>query len=108
MTVKWTGLEQFFHEVEERAKFIRKKLGNDILAETVKLTPVDTGTLRNGWQFDHSDEIGGQWLIHNEVEYGPYVEFGTPKMKGRFMLARSVQRVAARFPDIVNEAVKRG
>lgn len=108
MSVKWFGLGKFKHNVEETAKAVRTKLGNDILAATVKATPVDTGTLRNGWRFDHDPELGGRWVIHNPVEYAVHVEFGTPQQAARLMLTKSIQRVAARFPDMVRDAVRKG
>lgn len=63
--------------------------------EAKRRTPVDTGTLRNGF---HTDVVVNGTTVHvdigNNVEYAVYVEFGTSKMGGRHMLANGVAATA--------------
>ncbi|AWJ93842.1 hypothetical protein Sp245p_28905 (plasmid) [Azospirillum baldaniorum] len=106
MTVEWKGLEDFAANIEKGGIAVKKKLGFDILAEATKMTPVDTGRLRAGWKFDHDDRLDGRWEISNPVEYAVHVEFGTPKMAARLMLTRAVQRVMARFDQIVRSVMR--
>ena len=42
------------------------------------LTPVDTGNLRNKIFLDHKKQ--NEWSVETNVEYAPYVEFGTGKL----------------------------
>jgi hypothetical protein len=41
-------------------------------------SPVDTGRLAAGWQVRKNEGEYGYRLVFNDVEYAPYVEFGTP------------------------------
>ena len=51
------GMDEWLKKIEslktdfpkETEKFLKKK-ANEVIGETKKLTPVDTGTLRNAWQ----------------------------------------------------------
>ena len=69
-------------------------------------TPVRTGNLRKGWE--GPNEVG-RWTyeVRNDVEYGRYVEFGTWKMGGRFMLERAVHEVEPGFHLACRAAVKK-
>lgn len=42
------------------------------------LTPVDTGNLRNKIFLDHKKQ--NEWSVETNVEYAPYVEFGTGRL----------------------------
>lgn len=73
------------------------KTALDVKRDTMKNTPVrktDTarqpspGNLRRGWESAKTGKW--EWEVKNEVEYGHYVEFGTSKMAGRFMLTKAV------------------
>jgi hypothetical protein len=62
-------------------------IGIDIIAER---TPVDTGLLRNSWDSTEN-------AIFNDVSYFKYVEYGTRKMEGRFMMTRSIPEITELF-----------
>jgi len=47
----------------------------EINAKQIQYTPVDTGRLRGGNTVDISKPLDKK--LANEVEYGPYIEFGT-------------------------------
>lgn len=63
--------------------------------EAKRRSPVETGTLRNGF---HTDTVvrGGhvRVTIGNNVYYAPYVEFGTSRMQGHHMLANGTAAAA--------------
>lgn len=62
-------------------------------------TPVDTGTLRNGWESDLSNNFAGE--VINRVEYAEPVCYGTnlpPSWGGEY---RTKQGVVPGFPDLI-------
>ncbi len=75
-------LQQNFKQVQkEHEKFIRNFLleqGMKALAQAKRLTPVDTGNLRNKWElssvFRRGDEL--YVVIFNPTEYASFVEEG--------------------------------
>lgn len=100
------------------------KIVADLLTAVVKLTPVDTGRLRGGWQasvgqMNSADDtgndkngsatvgagvsavknsgtmIGKTVYIYNNVFYAVYIEFGTPNMAPFGMLREALSWVQA-------------
>lgn len=63
-----------------------------------KRTPRRTGTLARGWEFDDSS-------IFNETFYTDYVENGTIKMNGAFMVRDSLPEIEERLLDNLIEAL---
>jgi len=68
-------------------------------SHAVSLCPVDTGNLRSSitWEIEHDEEEGGpeggvSAIVGTNVEYAPYVEYGT-----RYMTARPYLRPSLRF-----------
>lgn len=102
-----------------KAKLAFKKLILEVARRAINRTPIDTGRLRGGWQITLSPEVtdngrinkgrgdvtsemvqavqaldlGMKAYISNAVEYAGYVEKGTDRMEGRFMLALALQEV---------------
>ena len=85
MSMDYSGFEELlknFKQVQKQhEKFIRdflKQMGMRCLAQTKKLTPVDTGNLRNRWElsevFRRGDEL--YVVLFNPVEYASFVEDG--------------------------------
>lgn len=50
-------------------------------------TPVRTGTLKRGWNIEPTST--GVSIV-NDVEYSSFVEYGTYKMEGRFMMTSTM------------------
>lgn len=75
----------------------------DLHSELQDETPVRTGNLRNGWRLQVTTAATAPALVVNPVEYGPYVNYGTSRMRGRFFLERVVERA----PRIAREAYDR-
>lgn len=68
------------------------------------ITPVDTGRLRNS--ISHA-AAGDAAYIGTNVEYAPYVEFGTYRKKAHHMLKRAATEHGAEYAAIVKAAMKR-
>ena len=96
----------------------------ELLNRTVDNTPVNTGTLRGGWQVTINEkpkpvtrvdadgskvkqeeglkiegmEFGAQVFVSNLVEYAEFVEFGTERMAARHMLQNAFDELLLLFP----------
>ncbi len=82
-------LNNFKQVQKQHESFIRSfltEMGMRALANTKKLTPVDTGNLRNRWElsdvFRNGDEL--YVVLFNPVEYASFVEDGHMQRK-RFL-----------------------
>lgn len=74
-------LEGFKKVQKQHEAFIRKfllEMGMRCLRETKKLTPVDTGNLRNRWELSDVMHVGDELhiIIFNPTEYASFVEDG--------------------------------
>ena len=83
--------------------FLRKK-ANEVIKETKRLTPVDTGTLRNAWQRENNGKF--KQVVFNVTSYANHIEWGhrivrgkktVGFVKGRYMLHKGVNRVKGTF-----------
>lgn len=68
-----------------------------------ELCPVDTGRLRNSISHARDDNAA---YIGTNVEYAPYVELGTSKMKARPFLRPAATEHSAEYKDIVKSALQ--
>lgn len=57
-------------------------------------TPVDTGNLKANWRFENAPQ-GIRFI--NDAPYAGFVELGTSKMAGRFMLSSSLPAIQEHF-----------
>ena len=53
-------------------------------------TPVITGHLKRGAEYEVQGKEG---IAGNDVEYAPYVEFGTEKMQGNHSLFKAAEKI---------------
>lgn len=68
------GMDEWLKKIEnlkadfsqETEKFLKKK-ANEVIRKTKKLTPVDTGTLRNTWQRKNDGKF--RQIIYNNTTY---------------------------------------
>ena len=83
--------------------FLRKK-ANEVIKETKRLTPVDTGTLRNAWQRENNGKF--KQVVFNVTSYANHIEWGhrivrgkktVGFVKGRYMLHKGISRVKTTF-----------
>ena len=68
-----------------------------------KLTPVDTGRLRNSISHATDDEAA---YIGTNVEYGPYVELGSPAIKAHHMLQKAATEHADEYKRLMEDSMK--
>ena len=87
------------------------ELSARLLRKVRQRTPVDTGTLRRGWDVGEIRKDGDTYEIEiiNPTEYGPYVEYGHRTanhrgwVRGRFMLKMSEQDLEQMAPALIQQ-----
>lgn len=96
---KWTNPKLLSDLDKFVANFLELK-AQEVKADTVNNTPVDTGALRAAWQIGKLRKQGNSYMIDfiNNQDYASYVEYGTVvrewKWKnGAFMLTKALNRV---------------
>lgn len=67
------------------------------------VTPVDTGRLRNSIAHAETDDAT---YIGTNVEYAPYIEFGTRRNHAHHMLKRAATEHGEEYKAIVKAAMK--
>ena len=67
-----------------------------------KLTPVDTGRLRNSISHATDDEAA---YIGTNVEYGPYVELGSPTIKAHHMLQKAATEHTDEYKRLMEDSM---
>lgn len=104
MDVKFTDNSPIFLDAMERAKE-RALWAIGARAEThaKKETPVDTGRLRNS--IAHAVK-GDAAYIGTNVEYAPYVEFGTKRTKAHHMLKKAATEHGEEYKEIAKSSLK--
>ena len=68
-----------------------------------KITPVDTGRLRNSISHATDDEAA---YIGTNVEYSPYVELGARGRAGVHMLQRAATEHTAEYKRLLEDSMK--
>lgn len=80
---------------------------NNAKFEITALGAVDTGNLRNSITHFYSQSDAKNVYIGTNVEYAPYVEFGTSKFpKERPFLRNAVTNNSSEYKTIVEEVLK--
>lgn len=67
------------------------------------ITPVDTGRLRNSISHAATEDAA---YIGTNVEYAPYVEFGTSRNKAHHMLKRAASEHSEEYRQILEDSLK--
>jgi hypothetical protein len=86
------GLDQLQRRIEQ-IKRLPKAFGNEMLKRVKEKSPVRTGLLKDSWVLEVA---AGVMNIKNTAKdeegelYTPYVEYGTAKAPGQFMLTATV------------------
>ena len=68
-----------------------------------KITPVDTGRLRNSITHAATDDAA---YIGTNVEYAPYVELGTSRNKAHHMLKRAASEHSDEYRRLMEDSLK--
>ena len=70
-----------------------------------KITPVDTGRLRNSISHATDDDAA---YIGTNVEYAPYVELGARGRDGKHMLQRAATEHTSEYKKLMEDSLKNG
>ena len=68
-----------------------------------KITPVDTGRLRNSISHATDDDAA---YIGTNVEYAPYVELGSPTIKAHHMLQKAATEHTDEYRRLMEDSMK--
>lgn len=97
-------LEKMREDFPKQTETFLKKKANEVIRETKRLTPVDTGTLRNAWQRENNGKF--KQVVFNVTSYANHIEWGhrivrgkktVGFVKGRYMLHKGINRVKGTF-----------
>lgn len=94
-------------ELQSRIPTILEALGlqaeGNAIDEITSMKAVDTGRLRGSISHAHDDEAA---YVGTNVEYAPYVEYGTYKMPSRPFLRNAVANYSDDYKKIIEEGLK--
>lgn len=100
MSVKFTSHAASVLTAEEKAKSqALEMIGGMAESYAKKLCPADTGNLRNSITHQRYDE--NTEVVGSNVEYAPYVELGTVRMKARPYLRPAAERHGEEYKAII-------
>lgn len=96
-------VENALEQAVSRALF---KVGAFVETEAKTVVPVDTGRLKNS--IEHQENSSEQYTeIGSKVEYAPYVETGTYKMKAQPYLRPSIERNKSQIQSIIDNEFRK-
>lgn len=95
--------KEFLEELEKRKKAALEECGLAAEGYAKRLCPVDTGLLRNS--ITHAEHEGDEYIGTN-VEYAPYVEYGTVKTKAQPFLKPAATEHTSEYQAIVERRLK--
>lgn len=90
-------------EMREKIPLVLEIIGMAAEGYAKGYCPVDTGRLRNS--ITHTVQ-GDSAYIGTNVEYAPYVEMGTSRMKAQPYLKPAVQNHMNEYKSLANKALK--
>ena len=95
--------EQVLSAMEKAKKRGLEAIGLTAEGHAKKITPVDTGRLRNSVSHATDDEAA---YIGTNVEYAPYVELGTRGRQGKHMLQRAASEHADEYKQLMQGSME--
>ena len=95
--------DEVLDELDSKVEIALEKIGLRAETHAKKYCPVDTGRLRNSISHTQS---GDTEYIGTNVEYAPYVEFGTSKQKAQPYLKPAVTNHIDEYKKIVKSTLK--
>ena len=114
MSVKFEGFKEFIdwadlldNKIEEQVHKSLLKSAYKVESKAKSLTPVDTGRLRGSITTD-DNSTEGSIEIGTDVEYAPYVEYGTTKQAEQPFLNPALNSEIPKILTEVNSAIQRG
>lgn len=89
------ALAAFFRSPQGALAKLLLGIAQDIEGKAKRYTPVDTGRLRSSLtSVVSSDGEGLYAMVGTDVEYAPYVEFGTYRTRPQSFLRRAIDEVS--------------
>lgn len=105
-SVKFTdNSRQVIAEMDARKKIALLAIGAAAEGHAKALTPVDTGRLRNS--ISHTADSDAAYIGTN-VEYAPYVEYGSVHNKAHHMLKKAATEHGDEYKRIAKAVLKGG
>lgn len=106
VTIDTTVLDKLTEEAQPRATLLVTKYGMAVLADAMRLAPVDTGALKNSLPTNSRLEDALTYIVSDGVEYGIFQELGTSKMAAQPFLIPALEKWRQKFTDAFAELVK--
>lgn len=115
MAIQVTGLSRVINALAKgidkyvkRAENATMKAGFKAEYFVKKKTPVDTGNLRSSinTQLSAKKKDRVEAIVGTNVEYAPFIEFGTRKMKPRAMFRKTIDENSKDVWQTFNQALK--
>ena len=104
MAIKFTdNSRQAIAEMNLRKQMALLAIGAAAEGHAKAITPVDTGRLRNSIAHTADSEAA---YIGTNVEYAPYVEFGTVHNKAHHMLKKAATEHGSEYQRIAKTVLK--
>lgn len=106
------AIEKFAQRLPEIADVVIRKSAADIVAETAKQWPVDTGRSRAAWIAAVSDAETTQSrstvsiTVTNPVNYAPFIEYGTINVAPGGHLQRAIRIVRSDAAEMLAELIQ--
>ncbi len=93
----FNDLDKIAAELRPKASEIVAKAAADIEARAKQVVPVDTGNLKNSIQTEMDGDLSAS--VGTNVEYAPYVEYGTSRMAAKPYLTPAAEAVRSGFTE---------
>lgn len=106
LEVKANNAAEFRAALEAAVARALAKIGMAAEGYAKGLCPVDTGRLRDS--ITNQAEGPGKVVVGTNVEYGPYVELGTSRMKARPYLKPAATEHASEYRAILEGELRKG
>ena len=94
-----TNLGEFEKATKKQLAVAAEIIGGMAESHAKELCPVDTGNLRNS--ITHTTEEETTVVIGTNVEYAPYVELGTVRMKPKPYLKPAIENYKDEYKNVV-------
>ena len=103
MTVEWKGDKHIKAAIEAQKKALTAA-SLVVQGDATSRTPVLTGNLKNSITYKVREEDA---IVGTNVEYAPYVEFGTSKMEAQPYLEPSLHNNKKKIEKLLKDAIAR-
>ena len=106
--MNWTmkdNTDEVLSALEKAKKRGLEAIGLVAEGHAKKITPVDTGRLQLRNSISHATDDEAAYIGTN-VEYGPYVELGSPTIKAHHMLQKAATEHTDEYKQIMEDAMK--